>query len=268
MTLHVPPGPFVLEKLCMAEKMPQTNISVSFGSDKMDELHHRTPSQLKGAYFYLTEWNSCSPSVLPYLIPSRLFCVGYRKGWKASKYLQYSINLPPPPFLHSPGASLVFSNNIGIFEVQWMMLATLKILTLLIFRHLDAMAAPKLVLKCSASQNYHHHFPSCISQLQSRNLSLTPLLCWHCASNPSPPAQQHRWGRQKRFSRFFQDFHRNKMQEIFFISFQKKPKCQSDCNAAAGKNHQEKMKSSITRWKKMKQIKHPKTLQTFPNQDP
>lgn len=100
MTLHVLPAPFFLEKLCMAEKMPQTNISASSGSDKMDELHHRTPSQLKGTYFYLPEWNSCSPAVLPYLIPSRLFCVGYTSGWKASKYLQYSIY-----FLHSPGAS-------------------------------------------------------------------------------------------------------------------------------------------------------------------
>lgn len=171
----------------------------------MDELHHRTPSQLKGAYFYLTEWNSCSPSVLPYLIPSRLFCVGYRKGWKASKYLQYSKYLTPPPFLHSPGASLVFSKNIGILEVQWMMLAILKILTLLIFKHLDAMAAPKLVFKCSASENYHH-FPSCISQLQSRNLYLTPLLCWHCSSNPSSPAQQHRWGRAEKIQQILPRF--------------------------------------------------------------
>lgn len=184
----------------------------------MDELHHRTPSQLKGAYFYLTEWNSCSPSVLPYLIPSRLFCVGSRKGWKASKYLQYSIYLTPPPFLHSPGASLVFSKNIGIFEVHWTMLAALKILTLLIFKHLDAMAAPKLVLKCSASQNYHH-FPSCISQLQSRNPCLTSLLCWHCSSNPSSHTGE---AGQKTFSRFFQDFQRNKMQEIFFLFHFKK----------------------------------------------
>lgn len=171
----------------------------------MDELHHRTPSQLKGTYFYLTEWNSCSPSVLPYLIPSRLFCVGYRKGWKASKHLQYSIYLTPPAFLHSPGASLVCSINIGISEVQWMMLATLEILTSLIFKHLDAMAAPKLVLKCSASQNYHH-FPSCISQLQSRNLYLTPLLCWHCSSNPSSPAQQHRWGRGEKIQQILPRF--------------------------------------------------------------
>lgn len=55
MTLHVLPAPFFLEKMCMAKKMPHTNISVSFESDKMDELHHRTPSQLKGTYFYLSE---------------------------------------------------------------------------------------------------------------------------------------------------------------------------------------------------------------------
>lgn len=116
MTLHVLPAPFFLETMCMAKKMPHTNISVSFESDKMDELHHRTPSQLKGTYFYLSEWNSCSPSVLPYLIPSRLFCVGYRRGWKASKYLQYSMYLTPPPFIHSPGASLVFSNILVFFK--------------------------------------------------------------------------------------------------------------------------------------------------------
>lgn len=116
MTLHVLPAPFFLEKMCMAKKMPHTNISVSFESDKMDELHHRTPSQLKGTYFYLSEWNSCSPSVLPYLIPSRLFCVGYRRGWKASKYLQYSMYLTRPPFLHSPGASLVVSNILVFFK--------------------------------------------------------------------------------------------------------------------------------------------------------
>lgn len=120
MTFHVPPGPFFLEKLSMAEKMPPTNISESFQSDKMDELHHTTPSQLQGAYFYLTDWNSCSPSVLPYLIPSRLFCVGYRKGWKASKYLKYSIYLTPAPSLHSSGVSLVLSKNIG--EWCWQLL--------------------------------------------------------------------------------------------------------------------------------------------------
>lgn len=162
--------------------MPQTNISGSFESDKMDELHHRTPSQLKGTYFYLTEWNSCSPSLLPYLIPSRLFCVGYRKAWKLQstwniQYISHHhLSFTP---LELPWCSQIY----WFFKLQWMMLATLKILTLLIFKHLDAMAAPKLVLKCSASWNYHH-FPSCISQLQSRNLYLTSLLCWHCSSNP------------------------------------------------------------------------------------
>lgn len=81
----------------------------------MDELHHRTPSQLKGTYFYLTEWNSCSPSVLPYLIPSRLFCVGYRKGWKASKHLQYSIYLTPPPFPSLPWSFLGALKKILVF---------------------------------------------------------------------------------------------------------------------------------------------------------
>lgn len=93
------------------------------------------------------------------------------------------------------------------------MLATLKILTVLIFKHLDAMAAPKLVLKCSASQN-SHHFPSCSSQFQSRNLLFNTLK----QSLISCPATQVRKGQQQ-LSRFFQDCQRNKMQGIFFISF-------------------------------------------------
>lgn len=171
----------------------------------MDELHHRTPSQLKGTYFYLTEWNSCSPSVLPYLIPSRLFCVGYRKGWKASKHLQYSIYLTPPPFLHSPGASLVLSKKYWYFWSPVNDAGNSWNPDITDLKHLDAMAAPKLVLKCSASQNYHQ-FPSCISQLQSRNLYLTPLLCWHCSSNPSSPAQQHRWGRGEKIQQILPRF--------------------------------------------------------------
>lgn len=126
------------------------------------------------------------------------------------------------------------------------MLATLKILILLIFAHLDAMAAPKLVLKCFASWN-DHHFPSCISQLQNFllfNSSPVRAILDLLASNTG----------EKRFSRFFQDFQRNKMQEIIFILLKKNHTKKilnvsqiamlehiwKYCNA--GNNHQEKMK--------------------------
>lgn len=120
--------------------------------------------------------------------PKQTILCGIQKGLKSFKVpeifnISHTTTLPSLPW-----SSLGILKYIDIFKVQWMMLATSKILTLPIFKHLDAMAAPKLVLKCSASRNYHH-FPSCISQLQSRNLCLTPLLCWHCSSNPRPGTQ-------------------------------------------------------------------------------
>lgn len=148
--------------------------------------------------------------------PKQTILCGIQKGLKSFKVpaifnISHTTTFPALPWSF-PGAP----KYIGIFEVHWMMLATLKILTWLIFKHLDAMAAPKLVLKCSASRN-SHRFPSCISQLRSRNLNLTPLRAGTVQAILNLLPSNTGEAGEKKFSRFLQYFQRNKMQKIFFI---------------------------------------------------